>query len=149
MTVYYISDMSEDFITQQVAEFRRRYPRAESVPVKAKSVPEPGRNIVKLESYFEVGDKQGRLHIHGVLKLAHTGNYQMDRAKISGVVAGVLGHKVHLNIVGSGMTATLTPGTLYDTAVLCSPVSLLGNSNCRTSIFWRADNRSFSATRRS
>eukprot|EP01127_Copromyxa_protea_P018775 TRINITY_DN597_c0_g3_i8.p1 TRINITY_DN597_c0_g3~~TRINITY_DN597_c0_g3_i8.p1 ORF type:complete len:120 (+),score=17.82 TRINITY_DN597_c0_g3_i8:418-777(+) len=64
---------------------------------------DPTKNIVKLSSehYFEVGGKQGRLHMHGVLKLTHTGHYQMNEAAIRQLAEEVLGYKVHFNAKGN------------------------------------------------
>jgi hypothetical protein len=56
---------------------------------------------VKSEWYFEVGDAQHRLHIHGMLKLKHTGNYRLSNEKIRGVTEKILGKKVHFNATGS------------------------------------------------
>jgi hypothetical protein len=57
---------------------------------------------VKSEYYYEVGDTQHRLHVHGITKLRHTGNYRLSNEKIRGVVEKILGKKVHFNASGSG-----------------------------------------------
>jgi hypothetical protein len=57
---------------------------------------------VKSEWYFEIGDSQHRLHVHGITRLKHTGNYRMSNEKIRGVLEKVLGKKVHFNASGSG-----------------------------------------------
>jgi hypothetical protein len=48
-----------------------------------------------------VGDAQHRLHVHGALKLKHTGNYRLSNEKIRGVVEKILGKKVHFKPTGS------------------------------------------------
>jgi hypothetical protein len=64
------------------------------------------KNIVELhcEYYFEVGEAQGRLHCHGIIKLTHTGNYQMAQDRIRMMCERVLGNKIHFNVVGSADT---------------------------------------------
>jgi hypothetical protein len=64
---------------------------------------DPQKNLaeVKSEFYYEVGDAQHRLHVHGALKLKHTGNYRLSNEKIRGVVKKILGKKVHFNTTGS------------------------------------------------
>jgi hypothetical protein len=54
---------------------------------------DPRKNLaeVKSEYYYEVGDTQHRLHVHGAIKLQHTGNYRLSNEKISGVVEKILG----------------------------------------------------------
>jgi hypothetical protein len=41
----------------------------------------PQKNLaeVKSEFYYEVGDAQYRLHVHGTIKLQHTGNYRLSK----------------------------------------------------------------------
>jgi hypothetical protein len=51
--------------------------------------------------YYEVGNAQHHFHIHGMLKLQHTGNYKLSNKKIRGVVENILGKKVHFNAMGS------------------------------------------------
>jgi hypothetical protein len=67
---------------------------------------DPQKNLadIKSEWYFEVGNAQHRLHVHGALKLKHTGNYRLSNEKIRGVVEKILGKKVHLNASGTGDT---------------------------------------------
>jgi hypothetical protein len=64
---------------------------------------DPRKNLaeVKSEYYYEVGDAQHRLHVHGAIKLQHTGNYRLSNEKIRGVVEKILGKKVHFNATGS------------------------------------------------
>jgi hypothetical protein len=64
---------------------------------------DPRKNLaeVKSEYYYEVGDTQHRLHVHGTIKLQHTGNYRLSNEKIRGVVEKILGKKVHFNATGS------------------------------------------------
>jgi hypothetical protein len=64
---------------------------------------DPRKNLaeVKSEYYHEVGDAQHRLHVHGAIKLQHTGNYRLSNEKIRGVVEKILGKKVHFNATGS------------------------------------------------
>jgi hypothetical protein len=63
----------------------------------------PQKNLaeVKSEFYYEVGDAQHRLHVHGALKLKHTGNYRLSNEKIRGVMEKILSKKVHFNATGS------------------------------------------------
>eukprot|EP01127_Copromyxa_protea_P013360 TRINITY_DN358_c1_g1_i7.p1 TRINITY_DN358_c1_g1~~TRINITY_DN358_c1_g1_i7.p1 ORF type:complete len:205 (+),score=33.76 TRINITY_DN358_c1_g1_i7:61-615(+) len=67
-----------------------------------KSPDDPSKNIVSLKSeyFFEVGDEQGRLHVHGILKITHTGNYQVNQAAVRQLAEKVLGYKPHFNING-------------------------------------------------
>jgi hypothetical protein len=53
---------------------------------------DPQKNLTKVKSeyYIEVGNAQHRLHVHGALKLKHTGNYRMSNKKIRGVVEEIL-----------------------------------------------------------
>lgn len=55
------------------------------------------KNITKMKvkHYFEVGNVQHRLHIHGLRSVKHTGNYRMHSEEV------LVDKKVHLNIVGS------------------------------------------------
>jgi hypothetical protein len=65
---------------------------------------DPQKNLadIKSEWYFEVGNAQHWLHVHGALKLKHNGNYRLSNEKIRGVVEKILGKKVHLNATGTG-----------------------------------------------
>jgi hypothetical protein len=56
---------------------------------------------MKIEYYFEVGEQQHRLHVHGVVDLAHYGNYQIQVDKVRAVLERILGYKVHFNCQGS------------------------------------------------
>ena len=57
---------------------------------------------LKIDFYLEVGEKQGRLHAHGLMELEHTGNYTLELQKIKGVISKLLGSGVYFNAVGSG-----------------------------------------------
>lgn len=57
---------------------------------------------IKEQHYYEVGEKQHRLHVHGVAKLAHVGYYRLDEAKMRAVCLKLLGRAVHLSISASG-----------------------------------------------
>ena len=65
---------------------------------------DPAKNIRKLktEFYFEVGESQGRLHVHGVVDLQHVGNYQLCVDWVRAVLEKILGGKIHFNAQGSG-----------------------------------------------
>jgi hypothetical protein len=67
---------------------------------------DPKNNLaeVKSEYYYEVGDMQLRLHVHGVIKLQHTGNYRLSNKKIKGIMEKIPGKKVHFNTTGSADT---------------------------------------------
>ena len=56
---------------------------------------------LKIDFYLEVGEKQGRLHAHGLMELSHTGNYTLELQKIKGVISKLLGSGVYFNAVGS------------------------------------------------
>jgi hypothetical protein len=58
---------------------------------------DPRKNLaeVKSEYYYKVGDVQHQLHVHGAIKLQHTGNYRLSNEKIRGVV------EMHFNATGS------------------------------------------------
>ena len=67
--------------------------------------PEDSRkNIVKIkvEWYAEVGEKVHRLHVHGVVDLTHSGNYQLDIPKIKKLFEQLLGKNIYFNASGSG-----------------------------------------------
>jgi hypothetical protein len=56
-------------------------------------------NIVKLEisHYFEAGDEQGRLHMHGLLAVEHTGNLRLEANRIRAAARAALGYDVYFN----------------------------------------------------
>lgn len=60
-------------------------------------------NIKELESsfYFEAGDKFGRLHAHGYLKIAHTGFYHFKTAEFRNLAEKTFGSKMHVNVIGA------------------------------------------------
>jgi hypothetical protein len=64
---------------------------------------DPRKNLseIKSEYYYEVSNGQHQLHIHGVIKLQHTGNYRLSNKKIRGVIEKILGKIVHFNMLGS------------------------------------------------
>eukprot|EP01127_Copromyxa_protea_P013364 TRINITY_DN358_c1_g2_i5.p2 TRINITY_DN358_c1_g2~~TRINITY_DN358_c1_g2_i5.p2 ORF type:complete len:205 (+),score=28.35 TRINITY_DN358_c1_g2_i5:1103-1717(+) len=64
---------------------------------------DPTKNIVKLaiEHTFEFGASKGRVHMHGILNLTHTGHYSVNQAAIRQLAEKVLGYKVHFNAKGS------------------------------------------------
>ena len=57
---------------------------------------------LKIDFYLEVGEKQGRLLVHGLMELLHTGNYTLELQKIKGVISKLLGSGIYFNAVGSG-----------------------------------------------
>lgn len=63
-----------------------------------------GDNIIELkcEKYFEVGDNQHRLHLHGQIMLTHRGHFRLETNKIREFAHRALGYPIHLNApVGS------------------------------------------------
>lgn len=62
------------------------------------------KNIVKLtiEHHFEIGEKNGRLHMHAILNIEHTGNFRLEANNIRQVAQRILGYKIHLDVRGSG-----------------------------------------------
>jgi hypothetical protein len=62
------------------------------------------KNIVKLgvEHYFEVAPNNGRLHMHGLLSLEHTGNFRLEFNRIREAARRILGRNIHLSAPVSG-----------------------------------------------
>jgi hypothetical protein len=60
-----------------------------------------GANIIKLASEYhaEVGGTQHRLHVHGIIKVEHLGNYILDLEKMRAFAQKVLGYKPHINVI--------------------------------------------------
>lgn len=69
-----------------------------------KSNPDPQKNIEKIDSefYYEVGTRFGRLHAHGVIRLEHTGFYQIASSDFQKLAEKALGSKIHFNVQASG-----------------------------------------------
>jgi len=61
-------------------------------------------NIVNLmvEHYFEVGPINGRLHMHGLLSVEHTGNFRLEFNRIRDAARRILGRTIHLSAPVSG-----------------------------------------------
>jgi hypothetical protein len=72
--------------------------------LKDQNAPDPKTNISEVDSmfHFEIAPGNKTVHVHGVVKLKHTGHYSMVVERIRGVISGVLGKKVHVNIQASG-----------------------------------------------
>jgi hypothetical protein len=60
---------------------------------------------------FEVGSKFSRLHMHGYLRVVHTGIYTVDVRKMRTVCERVLGKQIHLDV--RGMADTDAAWTAY------------------------------------
>ncbi len=63
-----------------------------------------GDNIIDIKSefYFEHAPTTHALHVHGIIRLEHKGNFQLDLNAIRNIVERLWGKKVHLKNEASG-----------------------------------------------
>lgn len=59
----------------------------------------PAKNIkdLSIAYQYEVGDQQGRLHLHGIVKLKHVGHYKFLANNLRAFAKQALGYNIHLN----------------------------------------------------
>lgn len=58
------------------------------------------KNLKSIDTRFqyEVGPTSRKYHLHGIVKIEHSGMYWIDQAKMRNVAKDVLGYNIHLNI---------------------------------------------------
>lgn len=60
--------------------------------------------VVKLnmEHHFEVGPSGGRLHVHALVDITHTGNFRFEANRLRAFLKQALGYNIYLNAPVSG-----------------------------------------------